>query len=66
MSNDVDVLMEDKMKKFWKSKTLWLNLIAVIIQALGVNPVEPTTSIVALGVANAGLRLITNKSLTLN
>ena len=54
------------MKKFWKSKTLWLNLIAVIIQALGVNPVEPTTSIVALGVANAGLRLITNKSLTLN
>lgn len=54
---------EVSMKKFWKSKVFWLNLLALIAEALGINPLSGDASVLALSVANLGLRFLTSKEL---
>lgn len=54
---------EISMKKFWKSKVFWLNLLVLIAEALGINPLSGDKSVLALGVANLALRFVTSKEL---
>ena len=55
------------MKKYIKSKTLWINLIAIaaiIIQAEYGFIVSPELEVAALGIINLILRKYTNEGLT--
>uniref|UniRef100_A0A6M3L1D3 Uncharacterized protein n=1 Tax=viral metagenome TaxID=1070528 RepID=A0A6M3L1D3_9ZZZZ len=56
------------MKKWWASKTLWLNVLATIItiiQALqGQAWVNPEYQILVLAILNAIVRLLTNTSIS--
>lgn len=63
---------EPDMKPFWKSKTLWANGLALLVVAgdavLGTRLLSPEQGdmlIIGLAVVNAGLRLVTNKGVTL-
>lgn len=54
------------MKKFWKSKTLWVNLVAVLalaLQSATGYAVDPAVQAALLAVINAVLRLITKEKL---
>ena len=57
------------MKPFWKSKTLWVNVIGLLIavlQQLGtINWIPQETLVIVLGILNVILRFISNSSLTL-
>ncbi len=52
-------------KKFWESKTFWINLVIVIIFGLfGVQaPISSSLEITILGLVNIGLRFMTTKSI---
>jgi hypothetical protein len=54
-------------KKYWKSKTLWVNLLSIgayaIDNLMGTNIIPPAKGAVILGVLNILLRLITDKPL---
>jgi hypothetical protein len=56
-------------KAWWMSKTIWVNLIALVgsvVVALGFDPSKwAEVSTVTLAVANVILRLITNEEITL-
>jgi hypothetical protein len=56
-------------KAWWMSKTIWVNLIALVgsvVVALGFDPSKwAEVSTVALAVANVVLRLITNEEIKL-
>lgn len=59
------------MKAFWKSKTLWFNLITVVgagtdafIGTGYLSPLGAAGVVTVMAVANAGLRLVTNAALT--
>jgi len=58
---------EIQMKTFWKSKTLWLNLLAVVIaviQALqGQAWFNVELQVAILAILNAVVRLVTNTSI---
>ena len=57
---------ETKMKKFWKSKTFWANLIALAALALQIEcgfVVSIELQAVALGIVNLALRKYTNEGL---
>ena len=55
-------------KSFWKSKTLWLNVIAIagmVAEYFIANQIySPETHAIVLAVINFGLRLVTNTGLT--
>ena len=54
-------------KPFWKSRTLWTNVIAIvalILEAQLGKVLTPETQIGILGAINIILRLITNEGLT--
>jgi len=60
------------MKTFWKSKTLWFNLITVVGAGtdafIGTNYLSPlgaASLVTGMAVVNAGLRLATSKAVTL-
>lgn len=53
-------------KKFWQSKTFWVNVIAAI--AIGIQTqtgfvIDPSIQAVVLSVLNTGLRLVTKQGL---
>jgi uncharacterized membrane protein len=56
------------MKNWWKSKTVWLNILAtlvVIVQALqGQAWINPEIQVVILAVLNAVVRVVTNTAIT--
>ncbi len=56
------------MKKWWTSKTLWLNILAtiiVIVQAMQGQPwIEPEYQVFILAVLNGLVRLITNTAIS--
>ena len=56
-------------KKFWQSKTLWLNILAigiVIVQAIqGQAWVNPELQVLALAILNAIVRLLTNTAIAM-
>ena len=50
-------------KKWWKSKTLWINVIAIVgILAFGVETVDPEIQGTILAAINFILRLITKEA----
>jgi hypothetical protein len=51
------------MKPFWKSKTFWLNVLAVAAAYAGYLPVE--TAAWAVPLVNVLLRFVTNQGVTL-
>jgi len=55
-------------KKFWQSKTAWVNLAAVVVMgvqwAAGVEIISLEAQAAALAIINLILRLITNQGLT--
>lgn len=57
-------------KPFWQSKTIWVNVVALlvaIITSLNINPSWwPQFSIVALGIANVILRFLTGEPIDLS
>lgn len=57
-----------EVKKWYTSKTLWLNVIAIagmIAEYLLTNQIySPETHAIALAILNLGLRIITNTGLT--
>lgn len=54
-------------KSWYKSKTLWFNIITQAMWATqefaGADLVSPTTALMVITVGNAGLRLITKESI---
>jgi len=57
---------ENSKKKFWSSKTFWVNILAavgLIIQTQTGFIVDPTVQAIGLSVVNTGLRLITKQGL---
>ena len=56
------------MKKWWKSKTLWVNVGAIIVVVaeylLTEQIIYPELHAVILAVVNLGLRIVTNSGLT--
>ena len=53
-------------KKFWSSKTFWVNVIAtvgIVIQTQTGFIIDPSIQAVALSVINTGLRLVTKQGL---
>lgn len=51
-------------KSFWKSKTFWVNALMVVGAVTGYLPVNQTTVAIG-GIANIGLRLLTNQPISL-
>jgi hypothetical protein len=52
----------DNAKKFWQSKTFWVNLLSIgglIVQSKTGYVVDPATQAIALGVVNGVLRTAT-------
>ncbi len=52
-------------KKLWKSKTFWLNILSGAVAISGVLPLAPDHLAVATAVLNIGLRLATDKPVSL-
>jgi len=53
-------------KKFWLSKTFWVNIIATLAIAIQTQTgfiVDPSIQAITLSVLNTGLRLITKQGL---
>ena len=53
-------------KKFWLSKTFWVNVIAtvgIVIQTQTGFIIDPSIQAIVLSVVNTGLRLITKEGL---
>jgi hypothetical protein len=50
-------------KKWYASKTLWLNVAGTAAAVAGV-PIDPMTMAIAMGAANVGMRTITSKPVT--
>jgi len=58
------------MKEFWKSKTLWFNVLScalLVAMELGYADFQPDTELLALvaAVVNIALRFVTNKGVVL-
>ena len=57
-----------QVKSFWKSKTLWLNILATavaIVQAIQGQPwINPEYQVFILAVLNAIVRLLTNTAIS--
>ena len=56
-------------KKFWQSKTFWVNLIsivALIVQSKTGYVVNPSAQAIALGAVNVALRTVTKSAVTLS
>ncbi|CAB4190668.1 hypothetical protein UFOVP1196_86 [uncultured Caudovirales phage] len=52
-------------KKLWKSKTFWLNILSGAAAISGVIPLAPEHVAIATAVINIGLRLATDKPVSL-
>jgi hypothetical protein len=52
------------MKKWYLSKTLWVNIIAVVAIIVGEHNLTPDTQVAILGVVNLLLRLVTKEKIT--
>lgn len=54
------------MKAFWKSKTMWFNVLSAVVMvgsgSLGVQ-IDPHYAVPAVAIGNMGLRMITNQPL---
>ena len=53
-------------KKFWQSKTFWVNVLAtvgIVVQSQTGFIVDPSIQAIGLSVVNTGLRLITKQGL---
>lgn len=53
-------------KKFWLSKTFWVNVIAtvgIVVQTQTGFVIDPSIQAIGLSVVNTGLRLITKQGL---
>lgn len=53
-------------KKFWLSKTFWVNVLATVAIAIQTQTgfvIDPSIQAVALSVVNTGLRLVTKQGL---
>ena len=69
-----DKIQEGNVKGLWKSKTFWLNLIALFTQLIEVLPLDPSIKAVtpnagagfvtALGAANIAMRYMTTQPVT--
>jgi hypothetical protein len=61
--------MMDKTKAWWLSKTIWVNLVALVgslVVSYGFDPAKwAEISTVALAVVNLALRMVTKEELTL-
>lgn len=59
--------MIEKKKKWYKSKTLWANTMAILgglfAPETGAIQVDPETQLAGLGILNIILRFVTNKEL---
>jgi hypothetical protein len=55
-------------KKFYESKTFWVNIIAIFYiifgNSLGIGTLDPTTEATILGIINLLLRIITKLPIT--
>jgi hypothetical protein len=51
------------MKKWYLSKTLWANIIAVVAIVVGEYNLTPDTQVAILGVVNLLLRLVTKEKI---
>ncbi len=64
--NTMSAEVQEVGKKFWLSKTLWVNVVAglaIIVQASYGFVVSPEYQALALSLINLGLRKITNEPL---
>lgn len=53
-------------KKFWQSKTFWVNILAtigIVVQTQTGFVIDPSIQAIGLSVVNTGLRLITKQGL---
>jgi len=56
-----------KMKKFWKSKTIWINLVVAVVFGIAGVPlgINPETEIAVFGAINIILRFATEEKIGL-
>ena len=60
VSDVVDIARDGAMKKLWKSKVFWFQLLSAGAAVAGVIPLPAETLAVVVGLINIGLRLVTN------
>ena len=59
-------LMEDaNVKSLWASKTFWFNLLTAGSELAGVLPLPPGTAVIAGSLINIGLRMVTDKPVSI-
>ena len=55
-------IKEATVKKLWKSKTIWFQLLTIAAAISGAVPLPPDVTAVIVAAINVGLRLVTSES----
>jgi hypothetical protein len=58
----VGVYEEAKVSKnFWKSKTIWMNVLSAAVELTGLLPIPAGTTVIIVNVLNIALRFVTSE-----
>ena len=48
-------------KNFWKSKTIWMNVLSAAVELTGLLPIPAGTTVIIVNVLNIALRFVTSE-----